>query len=206
MKKCLFLLIACLLACCAVPVSAGSVPEDLLHSDEAQIFFAEVVECRLKDGQRQVVLVPVVPVKGNVPVGEKVTYGDVVPVDDFRPQRNMAYLFAYFDEHNPTYVFRVSGYDTDRLSLLVSEDIRQNMFGRFEKYLNDGSYTKAEAARRQRLGLPSAASIVGKLPPLDKGGGGPWLIPTAVGAVLLTAAGAVMYGFGQVRWQKKEDK
>ena len=184
-------------------------PEDLLHSDEAQIFFAQVVECRLKDGQKQAVLMPVLSVKGDVSIGGKVTYDGIIPVDDFLLRRNKAYLFAYFDEHNPTYAFRVSSYDPRTLSLLVSEDIRQNMFGRFEKYLNDGSYGKAETARRQRLGLPSAtAHITEEYPPLDKGGMDPQMVPAAVGtAVLLTmAAGAVLYGYRRARWQKRKQK
>ena len=42
--------VLCLLLGCALPVSAGSVPEDLLHYDGAQIFFAEVLDCRTEGG------------------------------------------------------------------------------------------------------------------------------------------------------------
>ena len=191
MKKGLFLLIICLLLCCAVPVSAGSVPEDLLQSDGARIFFAEVTECLPMGESLKISLIPVQTVKGDVLIGEKAVYGEVIAVGDFLPRRGRAYLFAYFDENNPTYAFRVSSYDVSTLSLLVPEDIRDNMFGRFEKYLKNGSYTAAEQERQQRLGLSESRLLYdGQLPPLDNSRN-PWarLLSTAAGTVALTATG-----------------
>ena len=162
--------VLCLLLGCALPVSAGSVPEDLLHYDGAQIFFAEVLDCRTEGEQTQVVLRPVKTVKGEVPLGTEQTYDRVIPVGDFRFRENYVYLFAYFDENNPTNAFRVTDYDPAALSLVISEEIRDNMWGRMEKYLKNGSYTAAEAGRRTQLGLPESEPILeDTLPPLDRG-------------------------------------
>ena len=199
MKKGLWIAIACLLLWGIFPVAAGSVPEDLLQSDGARIFFAEVTVCHSAEEGLRVTLLPVKAVKGDVSIGEAATYREVVAVGDFRPQKGKAYLFAYFDENNPTYAFRVSSYDTQSLSLLVTEDVRDNMFGRFEKYLKNGSYTAAEQERRQRLDLPeSAPSYDGALPPLDS------REELRVPAMLLCVAvlvliGMGMYVYGQTR-------
>ena len=189
----LVLIVAVLLGC-SLSVSAGSVPEDILHYDGAQLFFAEVVDCRTVEGNTQVELIPVKVVKGEVPLDTVLTYEEAIGVGDFAIQKGMAYLFAYYDENNPTYVFRTTGYDPSTLSLVMPEEMRDNMWGRLEKYLNNGSYTAAEAERRQRLELSQRdVTDSDALPPLDTDkslSGRVW--PFAIAGAIAVAAGGCL--------------
>ncbi|MBQ4332844.1 MAG: hypothetical protein IJC33_03605 [Clostridia bacterium] len=192
----LVLIVAVLLGC-SLSVSAGSVPEDILHYDGAQLFFAEVVDCRSEGVDAQVELRPVKVVKGEVPLDTVLTYEEAIGVGDFAIQKGVAYLFAYYDENNPTYVFRTTGYDPSSLSLVMPEEFRDNMWGRLEAYLRDGSYTAAEVERRQRLGLPQRdMTNSDALPPLDTGeslSGRVWPFAIA-GIIALLASGCLCAG------------
>lgn len=130
-----------------VPALAGSIPEDLLHSDSAQLFFAEVVYYHPAKENPDIEISPVKVIKGNVKTGVKLTYYNPNTVGDFKLKEGNVYLFAYFDEHNPTDIFRVTSYDTSKLKLV---NISGDMWERFEKYLNSGEYEKAELERIDR--------------------------------------------------------
>ena len=197
MKKKMMLSIVILFLFGCLTVSAGSVPEDLLQSDEAQIFFAKVIQCETSQDGIAVELLPVVTVKGDVSLGEQQIYEDVIPIGGFTFSKDKAYLFAYTDEHNPTYAFRVTNYNPKKLSLIIPEEGRRNMFGRFEEYLNNGDYTVAEADRCVRLGIQQPAmQLDGELPPLDKGERS-WLPLVVCGAIVLLSAGGLLW------WRKK---
>ena len=68
MKKLISLIsIVILLLSLSVTVFAGSIPEDLLHYDDAQIFFAEVMDnYKSPDGVPCVEVKPLKVVKGDV--------------------------------------------------------------------------------------------------------------------------------------------
>ena len=127
---------------------AGSIPEDLLHSDDAQIFFAEVVFYHPDKKNPDIEIVPLKIIKGDVKKGGKLTYYNPNAVGDFDVKPGNVYLFTYFDENNPTNIFEVTSYDTASLKLKNTEG---DMWKRFEKYLNEGKYEKAQKERIDRV-------------------------------------------------------
>ena len=132
---------------------AGSIPEDLLHSDDAQIFFAEVIYYHPDKENPDMELSPVKVVKGDVKTGVKLTYYNPNTIGDFKIVEGNVYLFTYFDENNPTDIFDVTSYDTSTLKL---KNVEGDMWKRFEQYLNEGRYLAAEQERldNQNEGLP----------------------------------------------------
>lgn len=154
MKKvlCLLCIIATILSL-SITVLAGSIPEDLLNEDFAQIFFAEVVYYHPDKENPDIEVSPVKVIKGDVNMGGKLTYYNPNTIGDFDVKVGNVYLFTYFDEHNPTDIFEVTSYDTSTLKI---KHIDGDMWERFEKYLNEGRYLDAEHARldKQNENLP----------------------------------------------------
>ncbi len=141
---------------------AGSIPEDLLHSDDAQIFFAEVINVYQPIGDKPYIeVLPVKAIKGDVRVGDEraVVYVNPNIVGNFKVKKGRVYLFAYFDENNPTDIFEVASYDTSTLRL---KNIEGDMWKRFERYLNEGDYLEAEQKRldKQNESLPIAGENI----------------------------------------------
>ena len=130
---------------------AGSIPEDLLHSDDAQIFFAEVCYYHPDKEQPDIEVSPVQVIKGDVKTGGKLTYFHPNTVGDFRVKQGKVYLFTYFDENNPTDIFEVENREFSGIRL---KHVEGDMWERFERGINDGTYFRAEQERRQKLGLP----------------------------------------------------
>ena len=142
MKKLIsFISITILLLSLSVTVFAGSVPEDLLHYDGAHIFFGEVLSYT-ENGD--VAVSPVKKIKGDIKTGTKQTYSNANAIGDIDIKPGNVYLITYFDENNPTDIFEVTSYDTKTLKL---KNVEGDMWERFEKYLNDGKYEKAEQER-----------------------------------------------------------
>ena len=168
MKKAFTLIIAVLIFCTtAVPCLAGSVPEDLLGSDDAQVFFAKVTAYHADKDKPTVELIPVKNVKGDVTIGTEQSYLEAAPVGNFTPNINYVYLFAYYDLNNPTYIFRVSGYDTKNLKIKGISGM--DMWERFEEYLNNGKYDEAEIKRQNGTnasGVLETQDTEEKLPPM----------------------------------------
>lgn len=131
----------------SIHVFAGDVPEALLHDDGAQVFFAEVVYYHPDKENPDIELSPVKVIKGDVKTGVKLTYLNPNTVGDFNVKTGNVYLFTYFDEHNPTYIFETTTYDTATIKL---KNATGDMWERFEKYLNNGDYEKAEQNRINR--------------------------------------------------------
>lgn len=129
---------------------AGSVPEDLLHYDGAQVFFGEIISYKesFMDCMGSVEVIPIIKIKGDVAVDEIVTYSDPVLVGARAVGDGALNLFAYFDENNPTYIFETTTHDTKTLKL---KNTTGDMWDRFEKYLNDGKFEKAEDERLNRI-------------------------------------------------------
>ena len=132
----------------SITALAGSIPEDLLHSDDAQIFFAEVVYYHPDKENPDIELSPVKVVKGDVKTGVKLTYYNPNTIGDFKVKEGNVYLFTCFDENNPTDIFEVTSYDTATLKL---KNTTGAMWVRFEEYINDGMYEKAEQERIDKL-------------------------------------------------------
>ena len=146
MKKLIsFISITILLLSLSVTVFAGSVPEDLLHYDGAHIFFGEVLSYT-ENGD--VAVSPVKKIKGDIKTGTKQTYSNANAIGDIDIKPGNVYLITYFDENNPTDIFEVTSYDTKTLKL---KNVEGDMWERFEKYLNDGEYEKAEQERIDKL-------------------------------------------------------
>lgn len=125
-------------------VFAGSVPEDLLSHDDAKVFFAELISY----DKEQVQVSPFKVIKGDMDEREWVTFSDPCVVGSFIPMEKNVYLFAYFDDNNPIYVFNATSYDTEELKL---KGAKGDMWKRFEKMLNEGEFEEADAERRDAL-------------------------------------------------------
>ena len=152
MKKIISLLsLIAIMLSMSITVLAGSIPEDLLHSDDAQIFFAEVLSIY----EHTVELSPVKKIKGNIKTGTKQHYQNPNIVGNFKVRLGNVYLFTCFDENNPTDIFEVTSYDTSTLKL---KNATGDMWERFEKYLNEGRYEVAEQERIDKLNNKFATS------------------------------------------------
>ncbi|MBQ3119115.1 MAG: right-handed parallel beta-helix repeat-containing protein [Clostridia bacterium] len=123
---------------------AGSVPEDLLSHDGAKVFFAELISY----DKEQVLVSPFKVIKGDMDEREWVNFSKPCVVGNFIPMAKNVYLFAYFDENNPIYVFNATSYDTKELKL---KGTTGDMWERFEKMLNEGKFEAADAVRRDAL-------------------------------------------------------
>ena len=169
MKKIIsFLSIIAIMFSMTLTTFAGSIPEDLLHFDDAQIFFAEVIGTyNTKEGIPCIEVMPVKVVKGDVGIGgeKAIVYNNPNTVGDFKVKEGNVYLFTYFDENNPTDIFEVTSYDTSTMKL---KNVEGDMWMRFQKHLNNGDYEEAEKERRERLGLlDELMEDAEKLPPIE---------------------------------------
>ena len=154
MKKIISLLcLTAIMLSMSITALAGSIPEDLLYEDSAQIFFAEVVYYHPDKENPDIEFSPVKKIKGDVKLGTKQIAYNFNTVGDFKIKEGNVYLFTYFDENNPTDIFEVTSYDTSTLKL---KNVQGDMWKRFEKYLNEGRYLEAEQERldKQNEGLP----------------------------------------------------
>ena len=123
---------------------AGDVPEGLLSNDDAQVFFGEV----LAYNDTTVTVCPRVKIKGYVFTGTQQHYDKPYPVGNFKVKPGNVYLFTYFDENNETNIFEVTSYDTATLKIKNTDF---DIWKRFESYLNDGEYEKAEQDRINKI-------------------------------------------------------
>ena len=126
-------------------VYAGSIPEDLIHSDNAQIFFAEVISY---NENSDIEILPVKKIKGDVNIGSNQIYHDPNVAGNFQIKVGNTYLFTYFDENNPTDIFETTSMDTKTLKL---KNVTGDMWERFENNLNSGKYEKAEQKRIDKI-------------------------------------------------------
>lgn len=150
MKKMLsFICFTAILLSMTLTAFAGDVPEGLLSSDEAQVFFGEVVYCQTEGETPYVEVIPTKKIKGDVIVdGSCGTWQNASTAGDFEVVPGKQYLFTWLDENNPTRIFEVTSYDTKTLKL---KNVTGDMWERFENYLNDGEYEKAEQDRIDKL-------------------------------------------------------
>lgn len=119
---------------------AGSVPEDLLHSDDAMLFFGEIKSI---DGD-SVTVVQLAKIKGAFSENAELTYDECWLE---HPEEGKVYLCGYFDENNPLYLWETDSCNPETLTILQKDEMAQ----RLQQYLNEGRFTEEEAARQQRL-------------------------------------------------------
>ena len=169
MKRFIITLAVTVLMLLSVNVFAGDIPECLL-SDQAQIFFGEVVDYHPDKENPSIGVSPVKVIKGDVVEGSYRVYNSPWPMGNFTVVPGEIYLFTYYDDVNTTDIFEVTTYDTKTLKL---KHVEGDMWKRFEKYLNEGRYGEAR--------------IEGKTPMVPK------LIAVTVGGSVLLLAGGVLF-------------
>ena len=141
MRKFVLFLVFVVLLSCTYTALAGDIPESLLHGEDAQIFFGEVLSYHPDKQTPDIELSPVAIIKGNVKEGTKQTYLNPNTMGDFRPVEGKVYLFTTYDEVDYIDIFEVTTYNTKTLKL---RHVKGDMWDRFEKYLNQGKYGQAK--------------------------------------------------------------
>ncbi len=164
MKKVIsFICFTTILLSMTLTAFAGDIPEGLLSNDQAQVFFGEVVSYEPDGEIPYVEVIPTKKIKGDVIVdGSCATWQYAETVGNFDVVSGEQYLFAWFDGNNPTNIFEVTSFDTSTLKL---KNVSGDMWERFEDYLNDGKYEKAE---QDRLNNPKPANIQQKAQTLSQ--------------------------------------
>lgn len=149
MKKLISLLcIFAIMLTMTISVFAGDIPESLLWNDEAQLFFGEVISYYPDNNEPRISVSPVKKIKGDVNIGSKQIYLKPNPMGGAKIVAGNVYLFAYYDEVNPLDIFEVTSYDTKSLKV---KGIQGDMWERFEEYINNGEYERAE---QERISVP----------------------------------------------------
>ena len=120
---------------------AGDIPENLLHSEDAQLFFGEILAYHPNKENPDIEVSPVVVIKGDVKTGTKQTYYRPYAMGNFEIQEGKVYLFTYYDDANYTDLFEVTTYNTKTLKL---KHVEGSMWERFEQYLNEGKFGEAK--------------------------------------------------------------
>ncbi|WP_426348703.1 hypothetical protein ACPWSR_13235 [Alloiococcus sp. CFN-8] len=171
---------------------AGSVPEDLLFSDDARVFFGEIVAYYPEKEEMEVRIIE--NIKGDNNLDSKELFPMVSP-QKTEISIGKAYLIAYYDEFNPTYVFQVTSYDTDKLKLSGAREY--DMWQRFEELLNEGKFREAEAERVKKLGLVAnnpVSEISPEKPPIEAPSGNRgFSIFMFIIALLFLSVGVMIY-------------
>ena len=103
MKKVFFSLLFCMILISSNSF-AGSIPEDLLHSDEAHIFFGEVVAY---NADKDIEVFITEKIKGPITERTGRIYYNPNTVGDFKVKEGKKYLFTYFDKNNPTDILKL---------------------------------------------------------------------------------------------------
>lgn len=142
MKKLIFILtLLVLLILSSITALAGDIPESLLHSDDGQLFFGEVLAYHPNKEIPSIAVSPVVAIKGDVKEGTQQIYNNPNPMGGFHITDGKVYLFTYYEEAEYIDVFEVTTYDTKTLKL---KHVEGSMWERFEKYINEGKYGEAK--------------------------------------------------------------
>lgn len=137
-----------------ITVFAGSIPEDLLHSDDAKLYIGTVEGFSYKEIPSSpyikviaLAVKPIEHIKGDVEIGKTITYKDTNIYMNLVEGKD--YLIAYLDQHN-IYAYEIKSKTNDKVTLVDSNDY--DMVQRLEEYLNDGLYADAEK-ERSTIGL-----------------------------------------------------
>ena len=147
MKRLIAILTVLLCMTIILPLTAfaGDIPESLLYSENAQIFFGEVLSYHPNKENPDIEVTPVAGIRGNVQEGTKQTYNNPNPIGSFNVRVGKVYLFSYYEGDNYIDFFEVTTYNTRTLKV---RHVEGPMWERFEQYLNEGKYgeTKIEGS------------------------------------------------------------
>lgn len=116
---------------------AGSIPEDLLNDDSAQVYFGEVKNV---DGD-SISVIQRKNIKGEFTQDRELTYKEFTFTNS--PEIGATYLCGYFDENNPFYVWDVTSLDTKTLTIKNTDDLSRRM----QEYINAGKFEEKEKER-----------------------------------------------------------
>ncbi len=187
MKKILMVFFVLLIMLANITVAfAGDIPETLISSDETQIFYGKLVKVDLFGNEGDTTVIPVKKIKGTVSLGKEKIYKGCSFEGGYSPNQGNVYIFVCVDENSPLYIFEPNSYDTKNVKLtgISGED----MWKRFEKYLNEGKYEEAEKERQERISYVEKETELSELPPLKN-------YNTAIYAVISVAVAAVAFFF-----------
>lgn len=135
MKKLLYIIVGMLIFLSLSTVCyAGSVPEDLLYYDFAQVYFGKVKNV---DGN-SITVIQQKNIKGEFTQDNELTYKRFVSTNS--PKIGTTYLCGYFDENNPLYVWDVTSLDTKTLTIKNTDSMSKRM----QEYLNEGKFEEKE--------------------------------------------------------------
>lgn len=142
MKKVIAIL-SFVLVLIASPVKAvaGDIPESVLYSEDAQLFFGEVLAYHPDKETTSISVSPIAVIKGNEKEGTKQIYNNPNVMGNFKIEDGKVYLFLYYNEANYIDVFEVTTFNTRTLKL---KHVEGDMWERFEEYLNEGKYGEAK--------------------------------------------------------------
>lgn len=181
-----FICITVMILSMSMTALAGDIPESLIWNDEAQIFFGEVIDYYPDKDEPSISVSPVKKIKGDVNIGSKQTYLKPNPMGGAEIVEGNVYLCVYYDEVNPFDIFEVTSYDTKTLKV---KGIQGDMWERFQEYINNGEYERAELERTGNQA--SEESEYSKLPPINSGNYiifqnimFAWVLPFIIGAIL----------------------
>lgn len=160
MKKFIYtLMLIVAIFICEITVSAGDIPEAILHDDSALLFFGEVLS--YDKTYNNITVLPTQNIKGDVNIDMEQTYdnGILQGIEDYDLSNGEIYLMAYINNDNPLYVFRIT--NTDTKTLKIEGIAGLNMWERMQEYLNDGMYEQKETERLLRTkGLNSTSESI----------------------------------------------
>lgn len=162
---------------------AGSIPEDLLHSDSAQVYFGEVVKV---DGE-YITVIQQKNIKGEFLKDKEITYHNFAFTSS--PGVGKTYICGYFDENNPLYVWESTGLDTKTLKIKNTDELSQRM----QKYLNNGLFDEKEKERLAAKGVTTAAEGSEQTADADLSASDGYKT-YAIGVLALAGAAAVVWG------------
>lgn len=127
---------------------AGDIPESLLDTDSAQVYFGEIKSI---DGDK-ITVIQRQNVKGEFSEGSEYIYEKFLFED---PVVGETYLCGFLNKQNPLYIWEVSGLELSNLKIVGTQE-GYEMTQRMEKYLNDGTFAEKEQERLSKLETSSA--------------------------------------------------
>ncbi len=120
----------------------GDVPDELLFTETAQVYFGKVVSI---DGEK-IAFSQTKKVKGAFTEGNILVYEKFSLFGGGTPKTDEIYLCGAVDKSNSLYVWKTTGTDTKNVKISSDDSMSKKM----EKYLNDGEFDKKEQERIDR--------------------------------------------------------
>lgn len=150
MKKIIsFIGIIAILLSMTLTAFAGSIPEDLLAEDNANLYIGTIEDFTDEETPSSpyikvtsVSVTPTEKIKGDVEIGKTIQYSKTNM--HLKLEKGKNYLIAYLNEHN-LYAYEIKS-KTDKEIKLVNSD-KYDMVQRLENYINEGAYAMAEQER-----------------------------------------------------------